>query len=143
MADSLKRSRLIQLLNAWRQVDTQRGNVSIEGLEVSETIELAGLQLQIRLDRVDRTADGLTVIDYKTGRVSSRRLLGDRLVEPQLAAYAVCQPAVRCVLFAQLDPSTPRLVGFSADPEQEPEMRAEPLPERGWQAMAARWRSQS
>ena len=137
-----ERNRLAQLLHAWRQVDMQRSNVSIEGLEVSETIELAGLRLQIRLDRVDRAPEGLTVIDYKTGRVSSRRLLGDRLVEPQLAAYAVYQSDVRCVLFAQLDAAKPRLVGFSTDPAQEPQMRAEALPEGGWPAIVERWRGQ-
>ncbi|MEX1993555.1 MAG: PD-(D/E)XK nuclease family protein, partial [Steroidobacteraceae bacterium] len=51
--------------------------------------EIGGLELQLRVDRVDQTAGGLVVIDYKTGTVRGAPWRGARMDAPQLPLYAV------------------------------------------------------
>jgi len=50
---------------------------------------IGGLELRLRVDRVDETAGGLVVIDYKTGAVRGAPWRGARMDAPQLPLYAV------------------------------------------------------
>jgi len=50
---------------------------------------IGGLELRLRVDRVDQTAGGLVVIDYKTGAVRGAPWRGARMDAPQLPLYAV------------------------------------------------------
>lgn len=84
--EAVRDERLLELLIAW---ELAREPFAIEMLERSLPLEIAGTRLGVRIDRVDRLADGqLIVIDYKSGDASSFDALADRLTQPQLPAYA-------------------------------------------------------
>lgn len=53
---------------------------------------IGGLELSLRVDRVDETGGGLLVIDYKTGAVRGAPWRGARMDAPQLPLYAVLHP---------------------------------------------------
>lgn len=82
---------ITELLNDLLAVDARRSITHIEALEVKvlAAVELADgrrLGLQGTIDRVDRTDEGYTLIDYKTGRyyTSYARYRGaERLFSPQ------------------------------------------------------------
>jgi len=86
------------------QQDARRPEFVVEGLEKSADLQLEGVGLSMRVDRIDRLDDNsLLLIDYKTGRTSIRDWLGERLREPQLPLYALAVGAeVRAVAFGNL-----------------------------------------
>ena len=62
-------------------------------VEHQETISLAGLTLNLKIDRIDRIdcagETGLVLFDYKTGNCNIGDAVGDRPKDPQLVIYAV------------------------------------------------------
>lgn len=109
---AVETDRLAQLALDWLEFDRQRPPFTIAHLEWQQTAELEGLQLRLRVDRVDRLADGsVAVIDYKTGRITTAEWFGERLAAPQLPLYAVvCGEVVSAVLYASLKPGN---LGYS------------------------------
>jgi hypothetical protein len=83
--------------------------------EQTRQLNLAGLTLDIRIDRIDRLNNGrLLLIDYKSGDTKAAKLNGDRPEEPQLLAYAAAiRDEVDGLFFAQLKPRNACLVGFA------------------------------
>jgi hypothetical protein len=81
------------VLDKWLEVERLREPFEVEHLEQgTEVARHAGLEFRVRLDRVDRLADGSRVlIDYKTGKaVADWR--GARPDNPQLPIYALLRP---------------------------------------------------
>jgi len=90
----LEQERLSKLLCAWLSEERQRPAFKVIAIEQQENIEFAGLQLKLRIDRIDQFSNGdRLLIDYKTGIASSKTWLGDRPTEPQLPLYAVTAKA--------------------------------------------------
>jgi ATP-dependent helicase/nuclease subunit B len=89
-----ERERMNGVLGKWLDVERQREPFEVEQLERgSDVARHAGLDFQVRIDRVDRLADGARVlIDYKTG-VATADWRGDRPDNPQLPIYALLRPA--------------------------------------------------
>ena len=54
--------------------------------------QIGGLDLRLRVDRVDRVGDQLVVIDYKSGAIRKAPWRGARMEAPQLPLYAVLHP---------------------------------------------------
>jgi probable DNA repair protein len=85
----LERERLAVLLEELVRIDCQREDFEIDAVEASLDLELAGLSLGLRVDRIDRYEDGsIAILDYKTG---ARRRFVDAAGEPrevQLIVYA-------------------------------------------------------
>jgi probable DNA repair protein len=85
----LERTRLFQLLRNFVAAELERPEFSVVAVEESIDFEAFGVRLSLRVDRIDRLADGsLLIIDYKTGM--PRNLLnkdGDP-VDLQLVVYA-------------------------------------------------------
>ncbi len=85
------RQHLEELLTAWLDFEQQWTGGDIESLEWRKTMEFQGLRIDVRIDRVDRTADGrVFLLDYKTG--ASGRLpawADERPGDLQLPLYAV------------------------------------------------------
>ncbi len=134
-----ERERLIRILGAWNVLESRRGDVSIEALEQSATAEFGGLGLNLRIDRMDRIGEALIVIDYKTGRVG-HRLNRERLLDPQLPLYALANPSVAGVLYAEVNEQKSRLRGISAlTPDQV--TLDEPLG-GSWEKQRERWQQQ-
>ncbi|MGH8251438.1 MAG: PD-(D/E)XK nuclease family protein [Steroidobacteraceae bacterium] len=53
---------------------------------------IGGLELSLRVDRIDRVGDELVVIDYKGGAIGNAPWRGARMDAPQLPLYAVLHP---------------------------------------------------
>ena len=139
-----ERERLRRLLSLWAELDARRPDFQVVGLEQEVHLQLPGLELSLRIDRIDQdSASGHWIlIDYKTGQVSPKRLLEDRLIDPQLPIYALADDRIRATLFAQIGADRPRLAGL-CDPDIGIELpRSPPLPNGDWDAQVERWRKQ-
>ncbi len=138
-----ERERLARLLETWLQLDVARDNMLVVDLEVAQEIELEGIRLNVRIDRVEQIGDdgALVVVDYKSGRVTNR-LAESRLTEPQLPIYALSNSAIRGVLYAQLDETQPRLLGMADTGLSLAPARLTATLDGDWQRQLERWREQ-
>jgi probable DNA repair protein len=95
----------------------------VEACERKHRLALGGLVLDLRVDRIDRTDDGLAVIDYKTGDLPSyAQWLMPRSTAPQTGLYALAlaqreppQP-VRAVALMSLKSGRQGTRGIAAEP---------------------------
>ena len=96
--------RLMTLVRDWLEVDRSREDFTVIESEQSHQIEIGGLVLKTRLDRVDEMSDGRRiVIDYKSRSPSVESLVGDRPEEPQIPLYLITtEPDAVAVAFAQV-----------------------------------------
>ena len=78
-------------------------------------MEFAGLKLQGKIDRIDETAAGTVLIDYKTGRTGKNGWRPDpRIADPQLPAYALAMnPPPAALAFARIRPDDLGFDGLS------------------------------
>ncbi len=85
----LEEKRLVSVVTEWLDYEAKRIDFTVEQTEARHTVELAGLALNLRLDRIDRLNDGsLLVIDYKTADVSPIAWDLPRPEDVQLPLYA-------------------------------------------------------
>lgn len=85
-------ARLQALVNDWLQIDRQRAPFSVAVREHEQPIDIKGIHMRGRIDRLDRLADGrCLIIDYKTGKVDPKAWLDERPDDPQLPLYALAQ----------------------------------------------------
>ena len=85
----LEAQRLIRLVAEWLQYEATRIEFEVAETEAKRSLTIAGLRLNLRLDRVDRLNDGsLLVIDYKTGSISPKSWELPRPDDVQLPLYA-------------------------------------------------------
>jgi ATP-dependent helicase/nuclease subunit B len=86
----LEEIRLARLLSEWIEFEKSRAPFTVEQTEVQRTVTIAGLSMNLRLDRVDRLVDGSPlVVDYKTGSVDPRSWDLPRPDDLQLPLYKV------------------------------------------------------
>ncbi len=86
----LERRRTIEVLTEWLTMESARKPFHVVGHQLDVELNLSGLALQGRLDRLDEIDDRHVVIDYKTGAanaVSAWQVPRPRM--PQLPFYAV------------------------------------------------------
>jgi probable DNA repair protein len=98
-------TRLKEVTLDWLKLERERlVPFTVEMVEEDRSIELAGLKLRLRLDRMDRLPNGgLILIDYKSGEQKRGKLACPRPDEPQLLVYAAgIGSQVEGILFAQL-----------------------------------------
>lgn len=115
LTTSAEWERLENLILKWLDVEQARAQpFTVETLEEKRSYEIPGLRLSLRVDRMDRLADGsVLLIDYKSGKQTASKLDGDRPSEPQLLVYAAATPeTVEGVFFGELTPRQPRGVGY-------------------------------
>jgi probable DNA repair protein len=85
----LEHVRLTNLVTEWLQYERTRAEFTVVGAEVERLKQIEGLDLRLRMDRVDRLKDGkLLVIDYKTGDVDQKMWNLPRPEDVQLPLYA-------------------------------------------------------
>ena len=102
---ALEGARLALLVREWLALDLDRPPFEVLEGESQRELDVAGLRLRTRIDRIDRLADGrLLIIDYKTGECARKNWDGLRPNEPQLLAYALADhPApLAGIAFAQV-----------------------------------------
>ena len=88
----IEQKRLNDLIKQWLDFEATRIKpFSIKALEKTLRIDVLGVKLSLRIDRIDRFDNGQSVvIDYKTGRkFNQKNWLNTPIIEPQLPLYAV------------------------------------------------------
>ena len=87
----VEQERLQRVMEAWIKYERVREPFTVVHSEQQQLIEIGGLRLEIRPDRIDRYEDGsYAVLDYKTAKIVRKDMWeGARLDEPQLPLYAV------------------------------------------------------
>jgi probable DNA repair protein len=144
--------RVGSILRAWIDAfERSRPAFAVEAVELEHLFPVAGLELALRVDRIDRLANGgLAVIDYKTGEVKRPAAWFDaRPQAPQIGLYVLAQAEhdaspIRAAAYAQLKAGDSGVEGIAADVESWPaldlpaELRGGELPD--WDAVESRWR---
>ena len=138
----LERARLVRLGGEWLELEKARAPFTVALAEEKRRIEVAGLQFDARLDRLDALAGGgHALIDYKSGaQVSRNAWLGERPDEPQLPLYVLgAKEDVIAVAFAQLKTGEMRFRGFSKEKGALPKVdQAE-----SWQGLLSGWKKET
>jgi hypothetical protein len=116
----LEQARLTTLLTQWLEYESVRVPFNVEGTEVPAAVVIAGLELKLRLDRIDRLVDNtLLVIDYKTGDVNPKSWNPPRPDDVQLPLYAGFAPDVKNdlggLVFAKIRPGKHEFAGCVVD----------------------------
>ena len=108
---AIERKRVESLLRQFLALDQARDQFRVEEVELKLAFEMAGVKLSLRVDRVDRLADGtVAILDYKTG-AGKKFLVKGEPREIQLVAYA-CAIADPVGALALVNVDT-REVGFN------------------------------
>lgn len=136
--------RLAALAAEWLREEAKRSDFTVLATEHSTKVRIGGLELDLRIDRIDEVAAApadveqaalprsnkpLVLIDYKTGRARRSDWLPPRPAAPQLPLYAVAladdpgdSRGEPCgVAFALVRPEQTRLIGV-ADPAAQTEL---------------------
>ena len=140
---ALERVRLVRLVAEWiESVERPRPPFEVVDFEREVTFEHGGIEVSLRLDRIDRVGEHLVVIDYKTGtRDSIGRWAERRLVAPQLPLYALAEEALSGVAFARVVPFDTRFLGIAAEDSLLPNVGRGPAhDEREWHEWRSLWR---
>ncbi len=97
-------------------LDRARPPFTVVEIERALSLSIGGLELKLRVDRVDRVGADLIVIDYKTGKIQNSAWRGARMDAPQLPLYAVLHPDHPSGLaFAGFGAARAKYVGVSRD----------------------------
>jgi ATP-dependent helicase/nuclease subunit B len=133
------RRRIMELL----AVEVSRPGFEVAQREQPVDIELGLLRITGRLDRVDRVADGVVIIDYKTGEAGPRDWRGERPAEPQMPLYALSLRAgLAALVYASLKPGRVTYTGLacSADALGTALTAREVVPHEAWEKQLEEWR---
>ncbi len=87
----IEQQRLKPLLNTWLQLEKQRADFTIAACEAQHILNIEGLEITLRIDRIDALSEGgLVIIDYKTGssKPSHSSWADERISKPQIPLYA-------------------------------------------------------
>jgi probable DNA repair protein len=143
---ALERERLTQLALEWLRMEAGRAPFRILALEEQGRSLFAGLELELRLDRMDELqAGGLAIVDYKTGAdASAGNWEGWRPRDPQLPLYLVTRPQpqrVAGLALARVRAGAMRWVvrERAAGVVATNPGRARTIPRMGWEAQVREW----
>lgn len=149
----LESHRLCALIVEWlSEVEMQRPAFRVEKIEERRVEQIGPMKIKTIVDRIDRLTDGTRMIlDYKTGQVKADKLLGERLLEPQLPIYAAetGEGGVEAVAFARVRRGECRFVGVAAKAGLLPKVAAvgessmaQSLEIADWPQLLCHWQSQ-
>ncbi|HEX9844557.1 MAG TPA: PD-(D/E)XK nuclease family protein, partial [bacterium] len=148
---ALERRRLLGLARDWMALERERAPFAVELMEDPQPLEIGGISVRGRVDRIDRLADGARVlIDYKTGDTRLSAWWGERPDEPQLPLYAASGGLpLAGVAFAQVRRQELTFRGVADDPARFPraerfdKVRLPPgtAPYASWAAVVEHWRA--
>ena len=116
----IEQQRLLPLINAWLQHEKQRVDFTVQACEEQKILTIEGLEITLRIDRIDALEYGeLVIIDYKTGssKPSHSSWADARITKPQLPLYAslvLKDEQVVAACFAKVDLLEPQFSGVAA-----------------------------
>ncbi|MEY4642028.1 MAG: hypothetical protein RLZZ227_2022 [Pseudomonadota bacterium] len=145
---ALETQRLSTLLLRWLDIERTRGPFTVVATEQELLWSLPHLQLHLRIDRIDRHADGSTaVIDYKSGKRRTTRWDDARPAEPQLLLYQLALDAehrlgdTAALLYARVNVEESAYDGIARDDSIAPglafEQQSLALPD--WPTLKHHW----
>lgn len=138
----VEKNRLKQLVEACLYWETQRPPFTISALEQTHTLDLAGVSINVRIDRLDKLATGKQwVIDYKTAIPTSMPWREERPKEPQLLLYALLDETINTLLFTGLKEGRLSCKGLSEEHSDLIGLTAIKEDET-WSELRAYWRTQ-
>lgn len=146
----IEQQRLVRLAREWLTTEKMRGEFAVIATEDKRNIEIGGLALTTRLDRVDQLEDGRRiVIDYKTGAAAAGAMLGERPNEPQLPLYLItAEPDAAAVAFARVKTGSMQFIALARDSDLLPEVKAFAESRQrsfsshaSWEQLVAAWRT--
>ena len=110
----LESKRQSQLISKWLDYEKTRTPFTVIAIEETQTINFNGLDITIRIDRVDQLQDGsYLIIDYKMGKANINTWQGTRPKEPQLPLYALgYNKPIKGISFAQINVNEQCLKGL-------------------------------
>jgi ATP-dependent helicase/nuclease subunit B len=140
--------RAARLIRALCDLERKRAPFTVRETELERTLQLAGAELRIRIDRLDAlSAGGLAILDYKSGRPVPGDWYSERPSHPQLLAYlAAVGDETAAMATVSVTAREVRFDGVAADPTLLPKVRAvEEVPgsERAesWSHWQREWRA--
>ena len=137
----LEKQRLIGLAGEWLEIERGRPDFEVVQVEEKKTLEIGGLSLSGRIDRMDRLSDGThVVIDYKTGsRATPNDWMGERPDEPQVPLYVVTAAEdVSAAAFARLKTGEMKFAGYSLKEKAIPGVK----PAKSWPGLVQYWKTE-
>ncbi|CAM2758999.1 PD-(D/E)XK nuclease family protein [Legionella worsleiensis] len=134
-------TRLKRLVHALLEWEKQRPEFAIAALEESYTLNLAGLDFKVRVDRLDNVADSKWVIDYKSSLPASKPWNEERPTEPQLLLYTLLDEEITTLLLLQLKTGTILCCGLSENKLDIKGISALKA-EESWQHRRTQWHQQ-
>lgn len=129
-----EQQRLQRLIKRWLECEDRLEPFTIVACERPEKVELGGFQFGVRIDRIDRLADGsVRVVDYKSGNAQASAWDTPQMDEPQLPFYALTlvDETVSAIAFARL--LSDKLDWVTRGCDQK-------LSEQEWQQQCEQWR---
>lgn len=141
---AIEQERLEQLLLEWLEQDKRREPFTVLQQEKCQSLNLGGIGLITRADRIDQLENGeRVIIDYKTGRPDPKHWFGERPEEPQLPLYCIAhRTSVAAVLFAQVRRGEMKYLGITKKEGDLLEASGfTPAAEAAetWEALLAQW----
>ncbi|HEX4909716.1 MAG TPA: PD-(D/E)XK nuclease family protein, partial [Permianibacter sp.] len=127
----LEQQALVQVLHEWLQFEKQRQTpFAVSQIEQNADLELAGLALSLRLDRVDQLSDGTAIVmDYKTGASwQTPPWTAERPHDVQLMLYALATDApLAGVVAARVRAGDAHFKGLSTSEDNLPKLKPDKL----------------
>ena len=116
---ALERQRLHRVISEWLEFESTRPDFRVIACEDDREVDLNGLRVRIRADRVDELNDGTrAIIDYKTGSPFTPGWETERIDEPQLPLYTVTsEEPVSATLLAYVHYGNYRFTGLAESAE--------------------------
>lgn len=137
-----ERVRLTRLLSHWfERYERPRQPFTVVHRERACDLEIGGIPLSLKVDRIDRLESGAEVVlDYKTGRHNRTDSWdADRIDAPQLPLYALTDDAIEGIAFAQIAMHDWCFRGLAATSDSLPSVKVHP--EHDWASLRRHWAS--
>jgi ATP-dependent helicase/nuclease subunit B len=147
----IERERLVARVHEWLDYERRRDDFGMLAVERKQVVRFGGVEVEGRIDRIDRlAAGGHAIIDYKSGEASVASWLYERPDDPQLPVYALSvEERVTAIAFAKVKVGACKFEGISATQGLLPNVR--PIEKRStgaarryadWDALQASWRAE-
>jgi len=137
-----EQGRACRLLNTLCEIEAARAPFAIHEVEADHRLELAGALINVRIDRIDRLADGShAILDYKSGRAVTPDWEVERTTHPQLLVYLLAAGVpVSTLAVAHLDPKAVLLKGIGDEDGRLPGIKG--VAAGAWPQQLDVWRDQ-